>query len=61
MCKENLYANMEKLEAQICRCTRHGLKVRPWLIGVQESLIHPKMNFGKKITFFFDAAHAPAV
>ena len=25
MCKENLYAKMEKLVAQICRCTRQGL------------------------------------
>ena len=29
MCKENLYAKMEKLEAQICRSTRQGLKVMP--------------------------------
>ena len=29
MCKENLYAKMQKLEAQMCRCTREGLKVRP--------------------------------
>ena len=27
MCKENLNAKMEKLKAQICRCTRQGLKV----------------------------------
>ena len=25
MCKENLYAKMEKLEAHICRRTRQGL------------------------------------
>ena len=30
MCKENLYAKMEKLEEQICRCTRQGLKVMPF-------------------------------
>ena len=30
MCEENLYAKMEKLEAQICRCTRQGRKVMPW-------------------------------
>ena len=30
MCKENFYAKMEKLEAEICRCTRQGLKVTPW-------------------------------
>ena len=30
MCKEKLYANMEKLEAQIWRCTRQGLKVIPF-------------------------------
>ena len=29
MCKENLCAKMEKLEAQICRCARQGLKVMP--------------------------------
>ena len=29
MWKENLYIKMEKLEAQICRCTRQGLKVMP--------------------------------
>ena len=29
MCQENLYAKMEKLEAQIYRCTRQGLKVMP--------------------------------
>ena len=29
-CKENLYAKMEKLEAQICRCISNGLKVMPW-------------------------------
>ena len=27
MYKENLYAKMEELDAQICRCTRLGLKV----------------------------------
>ena len=26
MCKVNLYAKIEKLEAQLCRCTRQGLK-----------------------------------
>ena len=28
MCKKNVYAKMEKLEAQVglCRCTRQGLK-----------------------------------
>ena len=31
MCEENLCAKMEKLEAQICRCTRQGLKVMPWI------------------------------
>ena len=25
MCKENSYAKMEKMGAQICRCTRQGL------------------------------------
>ena len=30
MHKENSYAEMEKLGAQICRCTRLGLKVMPW-------------------------------
>ena len=25
MCKENLYAEMEKSEAQVCKCTRQGL------------------------------------
>ena len=25
MCKENLYAKMEELEVQICRCTRQDL------------------------------------
>ena len=29
MCKENLYNNNEKLEAQICRYTRQGLKLCP--------------------------------
>ena len=29
MCKENAYAKIEKLGAQICRCTRQGLKVMP--------------------------------
>ena len=29
MCKENLYPKMEKLEVQIHRCTRQGLKVMP--------------------------------
>ena len=29
MCKENIYAKMEKLEAQIWRFTRQGLKVMP--------------------------------
>ena len=33
MCKENLYAKMEKLEAQICRCTGQGLKIMPWSDG----------------------------
>ena len=27
MDKEHLYAKMEKLEAQICRCARQGLEV----------------------------------
>ena len=30
MCKDNSYAKMEKLGAQICRCTRQDLKVMPW-------------------------------
>ena len=30
MCKENVYAKMETLEAQICRCTRWDRKVMPW-------------------------------
>ena len=29
MCKENLYAKMEKLKVQIFRCTRQILKVSP--------------------------------
>ena len=29
-CQENVYAKMEELEAQICRCTRQGHKVMPW-------------------------------
>ena len=29
MCKENLHAKMEKLETQICRCTRQDLEVMP--------------------------------
>ena len=29
MCKENSYAKMEKLGAEICRCTRQGRKVMP--------------------------------
>ena len=29
ICKENLYVKMEKLEVQICRCTRQGLNVMP--------------------------------
>ena len=29
MCKKKFYAKMEKLEAQICKCTRQGLKVIP--------------------------------
>ena len=29
MSKENLYVKMEKLEAQICKCTRQGLKLCP--------------------------------
>ena len=28
MCEEDLYAEMEKLEAQICRRTKQDLKVR---------------------------------
>ena len=33
MCKENLYAKVEKVEARILqRCTRQGLKVIPWLL-----------------------------
>ena len=28
---ENVYAKMEKLEAQICRCTTQGLNVMPWV------------------------------
>ena len=31
MYKENLNAKMEKLEAQIRRCTRQGLQVMPWM------------------------------
>ena len=31
MSKEYLYAKIEKLEAQIWRCIRQGLKVIPWL------------------------------
>ena len=31
MWKENLYAKMEKLEVQICRCTRQDLEVVPCL------------------------------
>ena len=34
MCKENLYVKMEKLEVQICRCTRQGFKVLPCVEGV---------------------------
>ena len=26
ICKENLYAKMKKLEAQVCRCTREDLR-----------------------------------
>ena len=36
MWKENLYAKMEKLEAQIRRCTRQGLKVMPWVAYVSK-------------------------
>ena len=34
MCKENLYAKMEKLEAQIRRRTIQGLN--PWSPGIRE-------------------------
>ena len=40
ICKENVYAKMEKLEAQIYRCTRQGLKVMPWW-GESKSLKTP--------------------
>ena len=36
MCKENLYAKMEKLEVQICRCTRQGLNT--WSPGVERNI-----------------------
>ena len=39
MCKENLYAKMEKFEAQICRCTRHGLTVMPLVLSTW-TLVH---------------------
>ena len=32
MGKENLYAEMEKLEAQICRCTRQAVPVVIYLM-----------------------------
>ena len=32
MCQENSYAKMEKLGAEICRCTRQGLIVIPYAI-----------------------------
>ena len=35
MWKGNLYAEMEKLEVQICRCTRQGLKVMPCPLSFQ--------------------------
>ena len=31
MRKENSYSKIEKLEVQICKCTRQGLKVIPCL------------------------------
>ena len=49
MCKENLYAKMEKLEAQICRCTRQGLSYallrwqqqkRRYTIGTPDTSVH---------------------
>ena len=51
MCKENLYAKMEKLEAQICRCTRQGLKVMPWLdLGVIEKKYQGSMAKTVKVS-----------
>ena len=39
MYKENVYAKMEKLEAQICRYTRQGLKVMPWSMQLAYSKV----------------------
>ena len=46
MCKENLYAKMEKLEAQICRFIRQGLKVMPWFkVKVIFGVAFPKVKY----------------
>ena len=54
MCKENLYTKMEKLEAQICGCTRKDLKVMPCLSNAQgvdpaDAVPHEKVQRGLEL------------
>ena len=50
MCKENLYVKMEKLESQICRCTRQGLKVRPCWIPCILLAAYPKYEYYNRVS-----------
>ena len=43
MCKENLYAKVENLEAQLCRCTRQGPKVIPCWYSLPGGKKHPSV------------------
>ena len=45
MCKENLYAKMEKLKAQICRCTRQGLNPQAPDGVYKPPLVYCRMGF----------------
>ena len=51
MCKENTYTKMEKLEAHICRCPRHGLKVMPCQACNTQTLtpFMEESSFGNKV------------
>ena len=50
MCDENLYAKTEKLEAQICRCTRQGLTVMPCFHAPVEMCSRYLANYGWILT-----------
>ena len=57
MCKENSYAKMETLGAQICGCKRQGLKETPSpyleIVFIGQCEVFVCLAFGHFLFFFF--------